>query len=99
MFYTKLIALLGFRRLRYKDVIFETLRSIIAHINFYSETTRNFPNDTHWKNCVLLNSVQEFIEIEPWLLLTFFLYLQSNFYTFYCRILKSTDVSKTSFHK
>ena len=27
------------------------------------------------KNCVLLNSVQGFIEIEAWLLLTFFIYL------------------------
>ena len=30
-------------------------------------------NDTHWVKCVLLNSVQEFIEIEARLLLTFLL--------------------------
>ena len=29
-------------------------------------------NDTHRENFVLLNSVQEFIEIQAWLLLTFF---------------------------
>ena len=29
------------------------------------------------KNCVLFNSVQEFIKIEAWLLLTFFICLQS----------------------
>ena len=28
-------------------------------------------NDTHKENCVLLSSVQEFIEIEAWLPLTF----------------------------
>ena len=28
-------------------------------------------NDTHMENCVSLNSVQEFIEIEAWLLLAF----------------------------
>ena len=35
-------------------------------------------NDTHRKNCALLNSVQGFIEIEAWLLLTFFLRLQNQ---------------------
>ena len=30
-------------------------------------------NDNGKENCVLLNSVQEFIEVEAWLLLTFFL--------------------------
>ena len=29
-------------------------------------------NDTHRENCALLNSVQEFIEKDAWLLLTFF---------------------------
>ena len=31
-------------------------------------------NDTHRENCVLLNSMQELIEIEAWLLMTFFHY-------------------------
>ena len=35
-------------------------------------------NVTHWENCVLLNSGQEFIEIEAWLLLTFFLCLNNQ---------------------
>ena len=39
-----------------------------------------YPNDTHKKICVLLNSVQEFIEIEAWLLLTFFLCLHNQLY-------------------
>ena len=30
------------------------------------------------KNCVLLNSMQEFIEIEAWLLLTFLISLHNN---------------------
>ena len=30
------------------------------------------------KDCVLLNSAQEFIEIEAWLLLTFFIYLHNQ---------------------
>ena len=36
------------------------------------EKERSF-NNTHRENCVLLNSVQEFIEGEAWLLLTFLL--------------------------
>ena len=35
-------------------------------------------NDTTGQNCVLLNSVQEFIETEAWMLLTFFLCLQNQ---------------------
>ena len=35
-------------------------------------------NNTHRENFVLLNSVQEFIEIQAWLLLTFFLCLYNN---------------------
>ena len=35
-------------------------------------------NDTHRENCVLLNPVKEFIEIETWLLLTFSLCLHSQ---------------------
>ena len=48
----------------------------------------------HKENCVLLNSVQEFIETEAWLFLTFFLCLHNQLVsiTFYCHILKSTDV-------
>ena len=42
------------------------------------------------KNCVLLNSVQEFIEIEAWLLLTSFI----KFYAFYCQILKNKMLEK-----
>ena len=42
------------------------------------------------KNYVLLNSVQEFIEIEAWLLLTFFI----KFYALYCPILKNTMLEK-----
>ena len=42
------------------------------------------------KNCVLLNSVQEFIEIEAWLLLTFFI----KFYAFYCQTLKNKMLEK-----
>ena len=35
-------------------------------------------NKENKENYVLLNSVQEFIEIEVWLLLTFFLYILQN---------------------
>ena len=49
------------------------------------------------KTCVLVNSVQEFTEIEAWLLLIFFICLQKKvqsikFYTFQYHILNSTDV-------
>ena len=40
-----------------------------------------FINDTHRKNCALLNSVQEFIEIEAWLILTFFLCLHNPLFS------------------
>ena len=47
-------------------------------------------NDTRRENFVLLNSVQKFIEIQAWLLLTFFpMFTQSiNFYIEYCYIIK-----------
>ena len=35
------------------------------------------------KYCVLLNSVQEFIEIEAWLLLTLFIYLHNRLSSIY----------------
>ena len=35
-------------------------------------------NNTHRENCVSLNSVQEFIEIGIWLLLTLFLCLHNQ---------------------
>ena len=38
-------------------------------------------NDTNRENCALLTSVQKFIEIEAWLLLTFFLYLHNQLFS------------------
>ena len=38
------------------------------------------------KNCVLVNSVQEFIETEEWLLLTFFLCLHNQSIVTYERV-------------
>ena len=51
-------------------------------------------NDTHRENFVLLNSVQEFIVIQAWLLLTFFLCLHNQLISVYYIVtkLKSTDV-------
>ena len=44
------------------------------------------------KNCVLLISLQDFMEIEAWLFLTVFTYAQTNkFHTFHRQILKNTD--------
>ena len=37
-----------------------------------------YVNDTHRENCVLLNSMQELIEIEAWLLMTFFQCLHNH---------------------
>ena len=47
-------------------------------------------------NCVLLNSVQELIEIEAWLLLIFLIcFTQSiNVYTFHFHILNGVDVRR-----
>ena len=51
-------------------------------------------NDTHRENFGLLNSVQEFTEIQAWLLLTFFLCLHNQLISVYYIVtkLKSTDV-------
>ena len=51
-------------------------------------------NDTHRKKFVLLNLVQEFIEIQAWLFLTFFLCLQNQFISVYYIVtkLKGADV-------
>ena len=51
-------------------------------------------NNTHRENFVLLNSVQEFIEIQVWLLLSFFLSLHNQLISVYYIVtkLKSTDV-------
>ena len=47
-----------------------TLTHPVIHVNIV--------NDTHGENCVLLNLVQEVIEIEFWLLLTFSLCLHKR---------------------
>ena len=36
-----------------------------------------FQDSLKWRNCVLLNSAHELIEIEAWLLLTFFIFTNS----------------------
>ena len=41
-------------------------------------TTVKHISDTHRENCALLNSLQGFIEIEAWLLLSFFLCLHNH---------------------
>ena len=38
-------------------------------------------NDTHREICVLLNSVEDFIEIKDWPLLTFFLFLHNQLFS------------------
>ena len=44
--------------------------------------------DWYRKNFVLLNSMQESIEIQAWLLMTFFLSLHNQLTSIYCRIIK-----------
>ena len=58
-------------------------------------------NNTHREKLSLTQFSKRFIEIEAWLLLTFFicLYDQLNSIHFNCHILKSTDVSKRLFIK
>ena len=58
-------------------------------------------NYTHRENCLLLNSVQEFIEIEAWLFLTFFLCLQNQLVSisFYCHILTQYRCLKNMIHQ
>ena len=51
-------------------------------------------NNTHRENFALLNLVQKFIEIQVWLLLTFFLCFHNQLISVYyiVRKLKSTDI-------
>ena len=61
-----------------------------------------FVNDTHSeKLCFTQLVVEEFTEIEVWLVLTFFHMLTQliKLFTFHCHILKSTDVWKRCFVK
>ena len=51
------------------------------------------------KNFVLLNSVEEFIEIQVWLLMTFFLCLSIYFYTLYCHIIKEYRCLENVIHQ
>ena len=59
-----------------------------------SEEHLDWLNDAHRENIVLLISVQEFIEIQAWLLLTFFLCLHNQLIFVYYIVtkLKNTDV-------
>ena len=71
----------------------EVIRLITEDIEVFSRDSEYFFfNNTYRKNCVLLNSAQEFIEIEAWLLLTLFLCLHYQSINWYCHILKSADV-------
>ena len=45
-------------------------------------------NNTHRENFVLLDSVQEFIEIQAWLLLTFFRCLHNQLISVYYIVMK-----------
>ena len=48
-----------------------------------------------WKNCVVLSSVQAFIEIEVAASDLFHMFIQSiNFYTFHCHMLNNRDICK-----
>ena len=51
------------------------------------------------KNLFLLNSVQEFIEIEVWLLMTFFLCLHNELISIYCHIIKEYRCLKNVIHQ
>ena len=59
----------------------------------YKKESQSVFNNTQWENCVLLNLVQKFVEIEgPNRSLKLVYVYTINFYIFYCPILKSTDV-------
>ena len=44
-----------------------------------------------WKTCVLLNSVQKFLEIQGWLLLTFFICLHNQLSSFNSIIVQMSE--------
>ena len=54
------------------------IQSILKTLHRLLQTFARNLNDTHRENCVLLNSIQEFIEIETRLLLTFVLCLHNQ---------------------
>ena len=60
------------------DLRSEPLRKFLG-----SKEHLDWLNNTHRENFVLLNSVQEFIEIQAWLLLTFFLFLPNQLISVY----------------
>ena len=73
----------------------EVIRLITEDIEVFSSDSEYFSfNNTYRENCVLLNSVPEFTEIEAWLLLTLFLCLHYQSINWYGHILKSADVYK-----
>ena len=67
----------------------EPLRKVLG-----SKEHLDWLNNTHRENFVLLNLVQEFIEIQAWLLLTFFLCLHKQLISVYYIVtkLKNADV-------
>ena len=73
----------------------ETLRKFLD-----SKEHLEWLNDTHRENFVLLNPVQEFIEIQAWLLLNFFhMFTQSiNFCILYCHKIKECKCLKNAIH-
>ena len=56
-------------------------------------------NNTHREKFVLLNSVQEFIEIQAWLLLTFFLCSHNQLISVYCHKIKEYRCLKNAIHQ
>ena len=63
--------LIDFRNVKIK-AIFTTNFSLLVTLN-----------DTHRENCVSLDSVQQFIKVEAWQLLTFFLCLHNQLVSIY----------------
>ena len=49
-----------------------------------------------WKTCVLLNSVQKFIEMQGWLLLTFFICLHNQLSSFNSIIVQMSEKRDSS---
>ena len=53
-------------------------------------------NDTHRRICSFLNSVQKFIEIQGWLLLTFFICLHKQLSSFNSTIVQMSEKRDSS---
>ena len=71
-------------------------RKLTTELAIYYEVNLLVFNDTHMEKLVLLNSVQIFIEMQGWLLLTFFICLHNQLSSFNSIIVQISEKRDSS---